>query len=121
MCSFTKPKGHRLFLGTTGQTLKKCHLVVLFPSSGLDALFLCHHQPPCFAIFSCKTCTLSSFFRIGTLSTARAPLPLDLTPTVYKADTLTMFPPEYSGDSGLSSPSGVVTGGVGMLIIAVVT
>lgn len=39
----------------------------------------------------------------------------------YKADTLTIFPPEYSGDSGLSSPSGVVTGGVGMLIIAVVT
>lgn len=32
-----------------------------------------------------------------------------------------MFPPEYSGESGLSSPSGVVTGGVGMLIIAVVT
>lgn len=121
MCSFTKPKGHRLFLGTTGQTLKKCHLLVLFPSSSLEALLLCHYQPSCFAVSSCKMFILSSFFHIGILSTARAQIPLDLIPTVYKADTLTMFPPEYSGDSGLSSPSGVVTGGVGMLIIAVVT
>lgn len=78
-------------------------------------------QPSPIAVLICKWFIISSFFYIEILSTARAQILLDFFQLSYKADTLTIFPPEYSGDSGLSSPSGVVTGGVGMLIIAVVT
>lgn len=76
----------------------------------------------CFAVLICKGIGYYFFFLLlEILSIVRAPMLLDLCQLSYKADTLTMFPPEYSGNSGLSSPSGVVTGGVGMLIIAVVT
>lgn len=66
---------------------------------------------------------VSSLIPHDSFFTARAQLASGLynNSLFYNADTLTMFPPEYSGESGLSSPSGVVTGGVGMLIIAVVT
>jgi hypothetical protein len=83
--------------------------------------FFFHYQPSCFAFSICRRFIVFSFFYIEILSIARAQMLLKLFQLSYKADTLTIFPPAYSGDSGLSSPSGVVTGGVGMLIIAVVT
>lgn len=125
LCSFTKSKGHRVLLR---EQVERC---LEMPFGGLIhilnlQLFLIFVSLPTFLLCCLnvqKKVIVSSFFYFrfffshGEDSNS---LRL-LCQLFYKADTLTIFPPEYSGDSGLSSPSGVVTGGVGMLIIAVVT
>lgn len=66
-------------------SVQKCHLVVLFPSTRLKALCLFHYQPPCFVIFICRVFIISSFFHIGTLSTARAQILLNLIAIVLQS------------------------------------
>lgn len=97
----------------------KCPLFFQFISSTLKALFF--FPLPNFLVYCLYLQKGLLFLLLLILFIIRVPILLDLWQLSYKADTLTIFPPEYSGDSGLSSPSGVVTGGVGMLIIAVVT
>lgn len=89
---------------------KKNHYrMPLFPS----CFFLFHYQSSCFIIYIHKK-FVSSFFYNGILFKVKIQFILNQISTGLTEQTI--FPPNYSQDSGLSSPLGIVTGGVGILI-----